>query len=458
MYFRFIFLSIGFLSCNLAADVPAGALAKTAPEIKEPPVSAAKGTSDVQGASRLRVEGAEFKTFNLFFPPAQLSLFSNNLERKYSEDIRQIIERDLAITGGFKIITGSGVAQKIDNEALLKQKGAEGVTYLSLSFNGSVIRAVIEHKNFITPQGAKYTFEGTTAQLRRLAHQLARSIYENYIGPEDLFLRQIAAVKKAKNSSQVVLLDFDGQGEIVISSGISYKSTPYFSPDGKTILYTIISDEGQRIVEQEIGSKNIQTRTHHAGNNMEVRVLPDNSGLLATLSLGKIEQIYKLTRSGEIISKITDGWGPNLSPSISADGKKMAFVSNRSGTSQIYEQILDSKSPPERLSPQGRYNQTPHYSPDAKLIAFTGRDEQKVLDVFLLERSSKRVSRITQNQGRNQEPYFVPSGNFVVLSSERAGHAQSPELYLASLNGNHQYRLTTTGGYVTPVVRPGIVR
>ena len=135
---------------------------------------------------------------------------------------------------------------------------------------------------------------------------------------------------------------------------------------------------------------------------------------------------------------------------MSPDGKNIVFVSDRSGSSQIYEQplIADSnkKKPAKRLTIQGRYNQTPHYSPDGNLIAFTGRDEQKVFDVFLLDRSNNRVSRITQNQGRNQEPYFVPSGRFVVLSSERGDHARIPELYLAvSINGNHQYRLTHGG-------------
>lgn len=448
MYMRLIFTVSVFLSFGALSEAPASVAPK------------ALDSMDANQVSRLRVEGAEFKIFNLFFPETQLSLLLNSLERKNSADIRQIIERDLAITGGFKIITGSGVPQKNNNEALLKQKGAEGVTYLSLSFKGPLIRAAIEHKNFMTGKAAKHNFEGNTAQIRRFAHQLAQSIYENYIGPEDIFVRQIAAIKKGKASSQVVLLDFDGQGELIISSGLTYKSAPYFAPDGKTILYTIISDQGQRIVEQEVGSKHIQERTNKAGNNMDARVMPDNSGLLATLSLGKVENIYKLTRSGEIIGKITDSLGPNLSPSISPDGKNFVFVSNRSGSSQIYEQplMVSNKSPAERLTTQGRYNQTPHYSPDGRLIAFTGRDEQKILDVFLLERSTKRVSRVTQNQGRNQEPYFVPSGNFVILSSERDGHSSSPELYLASLNGNHQYRLTNTGGYITPVVRPGAIK
>ena len=424
-------------------------LEKTALQVK-----GAVAKNDIsQVTARLRVEGAEFKTFNLFFPDTQLSMLLSTAERQTSADIRKIIERDLAITGGFKIMAGSGLAQKYDNEALLKQKGAEGISYLSLSFRGPVIRAAIEHKNFMTNQSAKYNFEGNTGQVRNFAHKLAQNIYENYIGPEDIFLRQIAAIRKINNTNQVVMLDFDGQNEVLISSGASPKLGPYFAPDGKTILYTIISNQGQKIVEQEIGAKNIQERTKRKGLNLDPRVLPDNSGILATLSLGRNANIYKTTRLGEVLEAVTKSSGRNLSPNISQDGKLLTFVSDGSGSPQIYEQILGANSPATRLTFQGRYNQTPVYSPDSNLIAFTGRDEAKVFDIFLLERSSKRVSRITQNQGRNQEPYFSPSGKYIIFSSERDG--QNSELYLASLNGTHQYRLTNGGGYMSPVIRPG---
>ena len=242
-----MYLSRNSVSLLLSIQVLANKVPSKIPASKTSlPVKAAPETQE--GVSRLRVEGG-IKTFNLFIPSTQLSLLLNSQERKTSADIRQIIERDLAITGGFNIMTGSGVMQKNNNETLLKQKGAEGVSYLSLSFSRPLIRAVVEHKNFMTGQEAKQTFEGSVSQARRLAHQLAQSIYENYVGPEDIFLCQIAAIKKSKGSSQVVLLDFDGHNEISISSGISIKSAPYFAPDGKTILYTIVSDQGQEIAQ-----------------------------------------------------------------------------------------------------------------------------------------------------------------------------------------------------------------
>lgn len=412
----------------------------------------------LQGVNaRLKVEGATFRTFNLYFAPTKESGVLTSEQKKQIKEVRSIIERDLAIVGGFNFM----VESKSDQDNLLKQKGAEGVSRLSLGIKGDRISASIEHKNLITGKKSYESFTANLKGIRRLSHLVSQSIYQEFIGPEDIFLLQIAAVKRFGKESQIVLLDFDGHEETNISTNSWTKASPYFSPDGKKILYAVISSEGQGIVEQEIGKNNFEFRVKKSGVNLDPRIFPDDSGMLATLSYENKANIYLLSRTGSIKRKVTDGVGLNLSPSISSDGKEMVFVSDRSGSPQIYVQSLgaNAKAAPVRLTFQGKYNQTPHFSPDNKLIAFTGRDENKVFDIFLLERSSGRISRITENQGRNQEPYFSPSGRFVIFTSEREGK-KKPEIFLASLNGNHQVRLTDanadkkTSGYFSPVIRP----
>jgi TolB protein len=415
-------------------------------------VKKALSINDIGGATRLKIEGATFRSFNLFFPEITIDGKATAEDRKNLAQVRQIVERDLAITGNFSMVSAS----ETPNDALIKQKGAEGLSRIKLSFSNDKIAAVVEHKNLINGKTSKKYIATLKKESRRLSHLLAQSIFEEFIGAEDLFLLQIAAVKRTKTDSQIVLFDFDGQNEQKITKGIWGKATPFFAPSGKSILYTIISKEGQGIVEQEIGSVGVQFRTKKPGLNLDPRVLPNNLGMLATLSLGKNANIYRTSREGNVIGTLTESSGFNLSPTISPDAKTFAFVSSRSGTPQIYEQTLDfnaKKTEAKRLTFQGRYNQTPQYSPDGSFIAFTGRDEEKIFDVFLLERSSGRISRVTQKQGRNQEPFFTPSGRFVIFTSERDGRAE-PDVYIASLSGNHQYRLTTDGGYLSPVVRP----
>lgn len=440
------------------------AMAKSPEPIDSVPVS--KGSdnhnpsSDLsQVSARLTVEGAKFRDFNLFFAPIHIEDKASPEQKKLAHEVRAIIERDLKIVGGFNLVTDAKASL---NEQLLKKKGMEGVSRLLFAFGPNKIKASLEHHNLINGKKSLKGFGSNQEGLRKLSHLLAQSIYQEFIGPEDLFLLQIAAIKRGKSHNQVVLMDFDGHSEVPLNDNKWTKASPYFSPDGKSILYSVISKESQGIVEQKVGSKQFQFRTKKPGINLDPRIMPDNSAMLVTLSHEGSTNIYRASRSGVILGRLTSGFGMNLSPSISPDGKEMVFVSDRSGNPQIYLQpLLKARDKPhaKRLTFQGKYNQTPHFSPDGKLIAFTGRDEKNKFDIFLLERSSGRTTRVTQDQGRNQEPFFSPSGRFVIFTSERDGKTK-PDIFVATLNGSHQYRLTDANdgsnglGYTTPLVRP----
>ncbi|HXW60050.1 MAG TPA: hypothetical protein VEK06_00780 [Myxococcota bacterium] len=468
------FILFAALSLNLMAGLSVKNKKPQEPQKIADEVQKALAPSDISSIlARIRVEDAQFRAFNLFLPPCELGAMTP-IEKKRALEVRQVLERDLAISGSFHLMTE---ATKLGTDELLKQKGAEGSSRCQMSFRGQKLRAIIDHKNFLSGKTSRRSFEQEFGQHRRLAHLMAQSIFEEFIGPEDLFLLQIAAVKRQKNNSQIVMFDFDGHNESAISTNTWGKASPFFAPDGKSILYSITNNEGHGIVEQTIGLPTFQFRLKVTGLNIDPRVLPDNNGLLATLSFGKMANIYRTTRAGDIIGPVTENKGMNLSPAISPDGKMLAFVSNRGGSAQIYEQELSgqiaktaagapiaaiaaastaaAKKTPEatRLTYKGDYNQTPQYSPDGRLIAFTGRDQNAVFDIYLYERESKNTLRVTQNQGRNQEPFFTPSGRFIIFVSMRDGHKE-PDVYLANLQGNHQYRLTNTGGYYSPIVRP----
>jgi TolB protein len=122
--------------------------------------------------------------------------------------------------------------------------------------------------------------------------------------------------------------------------------------------------------------------------------------------------------------KLTREPALDLSPSWSPDGKRLAFVSDRAGTPQIYVMNADG-SGVRRLTFQGNYNQTPQWSPRGDLLAFTARDERKVFDVFVVSPDSGKIDRITQDQGRtNEEPTWAPSGRLLAFKSDRKGQAQ----------------------------------
>jgi TolB protein len=133
--------------------------------------------------------------------------------------------------------------------------------------------------------------------------------------------------------------------------------------------------------------------------------------------------------------RLTNDPALDLSPSWSPDGKRIAFVSDRAGSPQIYLMNADG-SGVRRLTFQGNYNQTPQWSPRGDLLAFTARDERKVFDLFVVAVESGKIDRITQDQGRtNEDPTWAPNGRLLAYRSDRSGAAQ---LLVADPKGDRQ--------------------
>jgi len=94
--------------------------------------------------------------------------------------------------------------------------------------------------------------------------------------------------------------------------------------------------------------------------------------------------------------------------------------------------MSSSGGSPKRLTYQGRYNQTPRWSPrsDKPSIAFTGRDERGVFDIFLLDVRSGKIDRVTQGKGSNLDPTWSPDGRLIAYASSRGGiFVMNPETH-----------------------------
>jgi TolB protein len=136
--------------------------------------------------------------------------------------------------------------------------------------------------------------------------------------------------------------------------------------------------------------------------------------------------------------QITRDYSPALSPSLSQDGKQLAFQSHKEGKWEIYVIHLDSGQS-TRITNMPAYNGAPSWSPDGKRIAFesySGGD----LDIWVSNSDGSNPVNLTANEPEyDYGPAWSPQGNWIAYTSWSTGHKQ---IMLTSPDGRQQLNIS----------------
>lgn len=132
-------------------------------------------------------------------------------------------------------------------------------------------------------------------------------------------------------------------------------------------------------------------------------------------------------------------------------GSKIYFVSNRSGSKEIWSMDYDGANQ-KQLTFYNSISTMPSVSPDGSRIAFTSWTAgQPQLLVHSLE-TLRRIPFYNQRAGATQNMSYTPDGKQVVFSSSASGYSQ---IYTANPDGSGMRRLTNTRAVeVEPKVNP----
>ena len=131
------------------------------------------------------------------------------------------------------------------------------------------------------------------------------------------------------------------------------------------------------------------------------------------------------------------------SPQYSPDGKRVVFVSDRSGSWEIWVCDSAGKRPLQLTEFKRRYTGSPRWSSDGRQIVFDSRAEGNA-EIYVISADGGKPRRLTNDPAEDIVPSFSQDGQWIYFCSNRSGSLQIWKLPVA---GGQAAQVTKQGGF-----------
>ena len=262
-----------------------------------------------------------------------------------------------------------------------------------------------------------------------------------------------------------------------VAADTSRETDPAPSPDGKWIAFT--SDRGGHgssqiyIMPAEGGEPRQLTDEPDSVRAGTPSWAPDGKSILFVSTRGKRYNVYSIPLEGGEAKQLTHAPGSHRFGTYSADGKRIAFYSNRVRPGELYgfnifvmgaegeteddlaQQVTDSKGSPGH----------PTWSPDGTWIAFVAKEydstRQQTMEGNILftkyqlykvpSRGGKEI-RLTKGLINGQPfedtwPSWSPDGKWIAFGRQLG---PKRDVWIMEVSSGKTFPLTTTGNCIKP--------
>lgn len=172
--------------------------------------------------------------------------------------------------------------------------------------------------------------------------------------------------------------------------------------------------------------------------------------------------IFVADKKGNVVKQLTNTAGYDAEATVSPDGKKIVFTSTRSGDLELYTMDIDGSNL-KQITFQLGYDGGAFFSPDSKRLVFRSsrpKSDAEVkeytdllaqglvmptdMEIYTVNVDGTDLKQVTNLGKANWAPFYTPSGNKIVFSSNHASkRGYDFQLYSINTDGTGLEQITS---------------
>ena len=342
-----------------------------------------------------------------------------------ADSIRQIIARDVDFGDRVSVIVPDSGTPPMGalNYPLYARLGAAAVLQLSVNAGGGlhVVLHEVGAGRVMNTRDFPLAGAALTGDWRRSLHEVSDEVERWITGVAGVSSTRVLFVR----GGTLWQVDADGAGAQPVA-GVGSALGPVWHPSGTSVAFTEMLDEGTRVVVRDLVRGSVRRFTYDPGSNSSPAFSPDGRTLVFSSGSDGTDLFSAPLDGSAAPYRVTVGRGTtNSQPTFAPDGRRLAFTTSRLGRPEIY--ITDSDGAnPELLTTSGfgdqLYRADPAWSPDGRFVAFSTQIEGRfqIATIGLRDRAVKQHTI----DGVNEDPSWAPDARHLVFTSSRSGSKQ----------------------------------
>jgi serine/threonine protein kinase/Tol biopolymer transport system component len=190
------------------------------------------------------------------------------------------------------------------------------------------------------------------------------------------------------------------------------------------------------------------------GNVLKLPIGHNASDLTGSLAGGRLAYVEGITNiniwrldllaSPPQARKLVTSSREQIAPSISPDGSRIAFQSNRTGSNEVWVCDADGSNPIQITSFGLEQTGTPRWSPDGKLIAFDSRIGGEA-NIYLVDPQGGVPRKMEIDTHDNSLPSWSHDGNWIYFTN--GSDANHTSVWKVPSTGGHATKISQSPGF-----------